>query len=345
LPTGTQDGSSGITSSNSNDATGILGPWAIVSGLNTAFNNGPDGYTYASANGNIVPYTSATPLTGTGTWGGLPAGDTHTINYDVSVTGTGSAAGNTRSVNTIRYTGPGFAQGGVTLTINGLLNAGTGLLNLSQTLAIGANNELVVDAASAPIILSGVIGNNLANTSRLVVMGPNTTTLSGVNTYTGSTNVNGGTLLVSGAGSIETSSGININGGGAKLVYTSSVASTRNVSVTQGTLDGVGSMGAVTVGNNTGGIVANGNGAVGTLTLSSLTFQGAGSANPVFGGSAGIVVTGALTTNGASGQVALNPSGLLTTGVNDLIHFGSFSGSVNDFIVGANAAVSPRATK
>jgi fibronectin-binding autotransporter adhesin len=345
-PISNQDFSNGVTASNSNDATGIIGPWAIINSPNVASINAPDGYTYAASNGsNLVPYIGATPLTGTGTWGGMPSGGTGTINYDVNVTGTGAGAGNARNVNTIRYTGPGFTQGGTTLTINGLMNAGTGALNLSQTLAIGATNELVVAAATAPINLSGVIGNNGTNTSRLTIVGPNVVNISGVNTYTGSTNVNSGTLRISGAGSVETSSGFNINGNNAKLAYSSSVVSTRNIALTNGTLDGTGSVGAVTMASDTGATVTNGDGGTSPLTVSSLTFQGSANANINYGGTAGLIVTGALTTSPSNGQVTLTPAGVLTSGTNNLISFGTLSGSINDFTLGANAAVSARAGK
>ena len=336
------------TTNIANVATlGIVGQWAVISSAGVSANNSASGYTFATVSGeNIVAYTGATALTTTGavTWGGMGAGGTGLINYDTAVTGTGSAAGSTRNVNTIRYTGTGFTQGGVTLTINGLMNAGTGLLTVAQPLAIGANgNELVVAAMSAPIALTAAISNNGANISRLVVMGSNTVSLTGTSTYTGGTFVNGGTLLVSVAGAINSSSGITIIGSGAKYVHTSSVASTRAITLTQGTLDGTGTVGAVTVGNGTAGIVTHGFGGSGALTMSSLAFGGAATVNVTLGGTTPFVVTGALTTTPANGQVTINGSGTWLTGLNNLISFGTFAGGLaSNFTAGTITGLNGR---
>jgi autotransporter-associated beta strand protein len=62
-----------------------------------------------------------------------------------------------------------------------------------------------------------------------------TWTLSGsTNAFTGNTTVNAGTLIVSGTGTINTSAGVGINGSTSRLKYDSSVALSRNVSVTVG---------------------------------------------------------------------------------------------------------------
>jgi fibronectin-binding autotransporter adhesin len=349
LPTGSQGSNNGITTSTLNDgstpaggANGILGAWAVISSPGTAANGSTAGYTYARSNGttganNIVPYTAATNETNAdplnAVYGGLPQGGNGTINYDLSVTGSGSpTAAIGRNLNTLRNVAGGYTQGGgMVLTINGILNAGTGPLNIGHTLQVGTRNELVIDAASAPIVITGAITNN-TGASTVDFMGPNTTTLSGVCTYQGATNVTSGTLLVNGAGSMESSSGININGPGAKLVYSSSAASTRPIALTQGTLDGTGSLGSVTVGNGSGGVITHGNGGTGALTMGNLTFQGAATANFNYGGSPGIIITGALTTTPASGKVTINPLGTFSNGANTLMTFGSFSGvDVTDF--------------
>ena len=94
-----------------------------------------------------------------------------------------------------------------------------------------------------------------------------TATFAGGNSYTGSTTITGGTLTLSGTGAINSSSGITINGSGAKFVQASSVASTPSITLTQGTLDGNGTAGAVSVGNGTGGIVTNGIGTTSKFSL------------------------------------------------------------------------------
>jgi len=117
--------------------------------------------------------------------------------------------------------------------------------------------------------------------------------------------------------------------------------------VTQGALDGTGTLGAVTVGDGTGSILTNGNGGTGTLTMSSLSFLGVGTANINYGGSPGVVVTGALATNPASGtkKVTINATGAFALGPNDLINYGSSSFSLSDFTLGTVPGLSARATK
>ena len=136
------------TTSNSNDPSGILGPWATVnSGTNLQ---------YATVNGSnqLVAYTTATPAT----------------------TGTLANAGNT-------------------ITLNGLIDAGSGALTVSGAgnLVIGANKDLVMfltqgDTISCPIV------DNPAGPSALTLNTVGTVVhLSGANIYGGGTTITGTT--------------------------------------------------------------------------------------------------------------------------------------------------------
>ena len=135
-----------------------------------------------------------------------------------------------------------FNLGGFSETINGLSGAATGIVDGvsgTPTLTVGDN-----DATSA---FPGVI-KNTAGTLALAKTGTGTLTLSGVNTFTGTTTISAGTLLVSGSIS---GSAVSVNGG---------------------TLGGSGgTTGAVTVA--TGGTIAPGS-SVGTLNTGALTFTG-----------------------------------------------------------------------
>jgi autotransporter-associated beta strand protein len=166
-------------------------------------------------------------------------------------------------------------------------------------------------------------------------------TLSAANTYTGATSINGGILTLGATGSVNNSSGIIINGSGAKFLQTSSTASTPAITLTNGTLDGTGTVGAVTVGAGTGGVVANGNGGTGVLTLGSLAFSGAGglSLNLANDTAGGLAVTGAVTT-GANNTVTVNTLNLLTLGTTyNLVSASDFSGSdLSDYVYGGNTA-------
>ena len=353
-------GSAGSYSSSTLTSTnGIIGPWAAISSSGTAANNAATGYTFATiAAGAISPYLGATPETLTTAWGNIPSGGTGTINYDISSNGALGATGLARSVNTLRYTGGGATQTGNSantdlMTLNGFMNAGTGTFTIGTTAnvpndrpfntVIGANLELVAAAMSANITFLNPIKNG-ASPGALTVIGNNTVTLSGVSIYTGTTNVSGGTLLVNSAGSINTTSGIIINGSNAKYLHTSSVASTRPITVTQGTVDGTGSLGAITVSDDTGGIVTHGNGGTTALTAASLTFNGGGTVNlKPAGTTAGIAVTGALATNPANGTVVINATNTWASGTTyNLISFGSFAGATTDFTKGTITGLAAR---
>ncbi|MEI7909981.1 MAG: autotransporter-associated beta strand repeat-containing protein [Verrucomicrobiota bacterium] len=330
----------GTVTANPPLVNSMVGPWATL-GTGTAT-------TYAKVtSGNLAPYTGHLETAGqaTSTWDGIAGGDSHTLNFVMTgAGGTYPASASARNVNTIQYNGTAAAsQAGSSITLNGFLNTGGGAFTIGSTVTIGASLELVLNTAAADILIGAAISNN-GTASALTSTGPNTVTLTGTNTYTGPTSVTGGTLLVSGTGAINTSSGININGSGAKFLLTSSVASTPPVTLTQGTLDGIGTVGAVTVANNPSSIIASGNGGAGALTMASLTFGGAATVNlNVAGGAAGLPITGALTTTPANGQVVLNvTSSTWVPGANNLISYGSLSGAVGNFTLGTVAGLSAR---
>lgn len=352
-------GAGTISTTNIANTLDIVGPWAAV--------NTSGAYNFATITaGNLVAYTAATQLTANTPFGGMPTGGTPTINYDLTSTATYATFGTARFANTVRYTGAGSRQPSNTLngdlfTMNGFMNAGTGTFTFGTAgnvandrpynVLIGPNLDLVLAPMTAGITFLNPIKNNGANASRVTVMGNNTVTLSGVNLYTGVTTVTGGTLLVNSAGSINTSSGITINGIGAKYLHTSSVASTVPITVTRGTIDGTGTLGAVTVGAGTGGVVAHGNGTTGVLTLGTLTFSGAAAATVKIAGGTevfapAITVTGALATPGAAGAIVVNftsPTSPLENGSTyNLIGYGSFTGSATDFVAANVGGLSPR---
>ena len=80
---------------------------------------------------------------------------------------------------------------------------------------IGANNTLTVGSNNLSTEVSGIIADVCGcapGPGSLVKVGTGTLTLSGINTYTGTTTVNAGTLIVN--GSIATSSLLTVNAGG-----------------------------------------------------------------------------------------------------------------------------------
>ncbi len=223
-------GMSGLSNIN-----GILGPWAFTgSGADTR-------YATLSA-GTITPYTGATALSGiSGVFGGMPSGGDGTVNYDIDGTGTFSAYGLVRNINTLRYIGGGATQQSNTsadlLTVNGILNAGTGTLNIggggnALRVTIGARNNLILAAESADITLGNEIKNGAAAGSVTIHGGDDrVVTLAGPNTYTGGTFVNSGRLI---AGSNS------MNGGQIRLEEGAALTFTGHNQISTSTLSGGG---------------------------------------------------------------------------------------------------------
>ncbi|RYD29389.1 MAG: hypothetical protein EOP87_18475, partial [Verrucomicrobiaceae bacterium] len=194
----------------------------------------------------------------------------------------------------------------------------------------GARTLTITDTTLTPdATISGVISSG-----GLIKAGAGTMVLSGANTYSGATTITGGLLRVEGSGSISSTTGVTINGTDAKLLYTSSVALPAPVTLTEGTLDATGTIGAVAVGGEHPTILANGNGGTATLTTGNLSFAGAASVNLSVTSAGAGISAGTLTTSGADAAIRLNISktGGWINGANNLISFTSFpSAEIADF--------------
>jgi autotransporter-associated beta strand protein len=147
-----------------------------------------------------------------------------------------------------------------------------------------------------------------------------TVTLTGVNTYAGPTSVTGGSLVLSGSGSINNSSAITVNGSTARFAQASATPLTPNIHVIAGTLDGAGTIGNATIDDGATNTIANGNGTTTTALTSTGTIS--------FGGNAianlRTAYGGGLTANSArvSAATALqlqqtNASGKITLNINN----------------------------
>jgi fibronectin-binding autotransporter adhesin len=206
------------TTSNAN-VSGILGPWASTgSGTGT-------GFRYATVNGSnqIVAYSGGTAAA---TAANL-TDTTGVVNYDLAVaTGTVPA---TSSSNTIRFTGPvaTTAPGATLFSVNGLMNAGTGLWTIgTNNITIGANKDLQIITGTNGITITSVIVNNAGGASSLTYSGTGTLTLSKANLYTGTTTVNSGTLNLGLAAALNSASSLVVNGGTfGEVTFADTVAS------------------------------------------------------------------------------------------------------------------------
>jgi fibronectin-binding autotransporter adhesin len=147
--------------------------------------------------------------------------------------------------------------GGGSNQITGPINVAGGNLLLNASGTYGAVS--LAESRTLTANVTGVqrIGAITGAGSTFTKQGTGTTTLSGLNAYTGVTTISAGQLDVS-AGNINSSSGITINGSGAELKYNSATALTAPITLTQGTISGTGTIGtAVTV--NTNDVISPGN--------------------------------------------------------------------------------------
>jgi autotransporter-associated beta strand protein len=140
--------------------------------------------------------------------------------------------------------------------------------------------------------------------------------LTGTNTYTGATAINGGTLKVGSGASISASSGVTINGSGA-------------------TLAGAGTVSGITL---TSGTIAPGDSGIGTLTASSLDWTGTSGNNLVFdlsgvGNTSDSLSMSGAFTKGTGSTFAFDFSGGLVGQTYTLASFGSSTFSTGDFSI------------
>ena len=121
--------------------------------------------------------------------------------YSVSV-------GNGSNLNTI---GIGFfLQNSVLFNLSGQAVAYTPNFVTDTNIVTTGTAPLVVGSNSVPLGLAGII----SGTGGVSITPGGTATLSGANTYTGATSINGGLLALAGPGIIANSSGISVGAGG-----------------------------------------------------------------------------------------------------------------------------------
>jgi fibronectin-binding autotransporter adhesin len=228
-------GSGGVAQSGAgttvlNGANTFTGPVTVTTGtISVATINSVNGG--ASALG--APTTAAN---GTISLGGVVNGTGTTGN----LTYTGS--GNESTDRVINLAG---TTGGGSITQNG---AGT-LTFTSAFTATGLGNKTLTLQGSSGF---GEIGNNIVDSTgfktSLIKTGGNTWSILAGTSFTGTTQITGGILNIASAGTINTTSGITINGG--ELAYSSATNLSAPITFTAGKLSGTTTVGAVSATNN-----------------------------------------------------------------------------------------------
>ena len=292
------------------------------------FNQGSDG-TFAgsiSGSGNLDKEGAGTlTLSGVNTYGGGTTvnagalqGDTTSLQGDIANNGSvifnqvpdgtyagsisGSGALTKDGAGTLILTGTNTYAGGTTINA-GTLQTGAGNI----TGDIVDNATLVFDQPA-----NGDYAGVISGSGALVKQGAGTLTLDGVNTYTGATTIDSGTLALGANGSIAHTSGVAL-AAGATLDL--SAAGDQTV----GQLDGAG--GTVNIGDNALTIDGAGNGSYGGVIAGSgsLVKDGGGTqtltgANLYTGGTTvndGELVIGAGGSLAAGSPVSVNGNGVL----------------------------------
>lgn len=229
-------------------------------------------------------------------------------------------------------------------TINGLSSLGT--VPFVQNNAASTTSTLTLGDGNATATYTGIIRNNSGTGGfvALTKIGAGAQTLSGANTFTGPISVqagtlaltganattdvvtiSGGTLFLNGNGTVNSSSGIVINGSNARLLDNATTFIQPPVTLTQGTVQGSGgTLNTLDVADLAANSIIAGLGGTGTLSIGALTFSGAAS---IVVANTAQLSTGILTANGTAGSIKVNSSGAWTTGSSyDLITYGSVIG-------------------
>ena len=173
--------------------------------------------------------------------------------------------GQSSGTGTLIYTGAGDVSTNKRLQIGRsdsgplgtaiIRNNGSGVITWS-----GSQNTTSNFASNRTFILGGtnagantwaaaIVNNSASGTVSFIKADAGTWRLSGSNTYSGATSITGGRLEITSAGSINSTSGVTLNGGEFK--YNSATALNKAITFTSGTISGTGSIGvAVTAATN-----------------------------------------------------------------------------------------------
>jgi fibronectin-binding autotransporter adhesin len=281
-------------------------------------------------------------LTANATVGGLWM--TTGVGQSVTISATGART-LTLAGNTIN----GVASRGIlvdnsnafTLTITAPLQVGSSqtwinnsgnLLTVSGAVALSSNNNtrtLTIDGsgntAITGIMLNGPQGNSVG---ALTKAGTGTLTLSGANTYTGTTTVNAGTLRASTNASALGAGALTLAGGTLALANNTGLNFGRNTTVSANSTiisdrltSGAGvthTLGALSIGTNTLSVTAGSNvssNSANGLTFGNTTFTGNATFSVANNGTGtGTLTLGALNDGGVARTITKSSTGALTLG-------------------------------
>ncbi|EBI2775145.1 AIDA autotransporter-like protein ShdA [Salmonella enterica subsp. enterica serovar Brancaster] len=210
-----------------------LGSGDVTNDAVLALNTGGDFANNISGSGQVVKSGDETlTLSGSNTYtGGTTINDGTLIATSVDALGSGDVTDNATLElntggtfdNTISGSGKVEKSGDDALTLSGA-NTYTGGTLISDGTLVASNVEAlgtgdVTDNATLELNTGGDFTNNISGSGQVVKSGDDTLTLSGSNTYTGGTLINGGTLVASnvealGTGDVTDNATLALNTGG-----------------------------------------------------------------------------------------------------------------------------------
>ncbi len=206
---------------------------------------------------------------------------------------------------------------------------GTSELNIDGgTLAVASThdgtNAYLSGLGSANVLAGGVVVDTNSNPAVAVIeqdlpdggggggltkQGMGTISLAGINTYTGPTEVTGGTLALGFGGSIDNTSQVDVSGGGG-FTANGDLAASIPVNITDGSLDGSGFIeSTATVADLSTNTVSAGDGDIGDLTVNTLVFEGEATLGLRATGDLidqTIIINSALMTTPANGVISVD---------------------------------------
>jgi fibronectin-binding autotransporter adhesin len=212
---------------------------------------------------NNVLGTGTVAVSGTGNFevqGGLSLAN----NFTLSTSGASSGNGAIENIS-----GNNTVSGTVALAGNSRLQSDSGTLAVSNTVSLGsgATGYALNVGGNSNTTISGAIQNGGTAAGSLTKDGTGTLTLSGANTFTGSTTVSAGTLTAGAANVLSTSSGVTVASGATLNLngFNQSIVGLNNSGALTGLTSAAQTL-TLTGTNTLGGTMAS---AVGTLIVGS----------------------------------------------------------------------------